>query len=69
MNNDQSSAASPQDTQTVGFSARRLVRLIRGKNGENKTYTKGPIAGTMLRTALVMLPGTLTISGYNLVDA
>ena len=69
MNNDQSSAASSQDTQTVGFSARRLVRLIRGKDGERNTYTKGPIAGTMLRTALVMLPGTLTISGYNLVDA
>jgi len=69
MNNNQSSANSPQDTQTVGFSVRRLVRLIRGKQGERDTYTKGPIAGTMLRTALVMLPGTLTISGYNLVDA
>ncbi len=48
---------------------KRLFFLIRGRKGDNKTYTKGPIAGTMLRTALVMLPGTLTISGYNLVDA
>lgn len=53
----------------VATIAKRFVGLVRGRKGENKTYTKGPIAGTMLRTALVMLPGTLAISGYNLVDA
>jgi len=69
MKHDQPTAASPEETRTVGFSARRLVRLIRGKKGDSETYTRGPIAGTMIRTALVMLPGTLAISGYNLVDA
>ena len=69
MKHDQPTAASTEDTRTVGFSARRLVRLIRGKKGDSETYTRGPIAGTMIRTALVMLPGTLAISGYNLVDA
>ena len=69
MKHDQPTAASPEDTRTEGFSARRLVRLIRGKKGDSETYTRGPIAGTMIRTALVMLPGTLAISGYNLVDA
>ena len=69
MKHDQPSAASPEDTRTEGFSARKLFRMIRGKKGERETYTKGPIGGTMIRTALVMLPGTLAISGYNLVDA
>ena len=53
----------------LAASVKRFVELVRGRKGENKTYTKGPIGGTMLRTALVMLPGTLAISGYNLVDA
>lgn len=66
MNHDQSSAVPSRNSR---FSFRRLVRLIRGRKSERDSYTKGPIAGTMLRTALVMLPGTLTISGYNLVDA
>lgn len=62
------SGVPPKKNGPVGF-LKRLVALIRGREGDNKTYTKGPIAGTMLRTALVMLPGTLAISGYNLVDA
>ena len=66
--NQQASGISPKKTGPAAF-FRRLFELIRGRKGENKTYTKGPIAGTMLRTALVMLPGTLAISGYNLVDA
>ena len=66
MNHDQSSAVPSRNSS---FSFRRLVRLIRGRKSERDSYTRGPIAGTMLRTALVMLPGTLTISGYNLVDA
>ncbi len=66
--NQQASGVSPKKTGPAAF-FRRLFGLIRGRKGDNETYTKGPIAGTMLRTALVMLPGTLTISGYNLVDA
>ena len=31
-------------------------------------YTTGPIAKTMIKTALAMLPATLALSGYNLVD-
>ncbi|MBR4717264.1 MAG: hypothetical protein IKP09_04310, partial [Lentisphaeria bacterium] len=62
------SGVPPKKTGPVAF-LKKLVSLIRGREGDNKTYTKGPIAGTMLRTALVMLPGTLAISGYNLVDA
>ena len=31
-------------------------------------YTTGPIAKTMVRTALAMIPATLALSGYNLVD-
>ena len=53
----------------IGASVTRVFRLVRGRKGDNKTYTRGPIGATMLRTALVMLPGTLAISGYNLVDA
>lgn len=64
----QTSGVPPKKTGPAAF-LKRLVALIRGREGDNKTYTKGPIAGTMLRTALVMLPGTLAISGYNLVDA
>lgn len=63
-----SSAPAPESRGTDG-PVKRLFKLIRGRKDENKTYTKGPIGGTMLRTALVMLPGTLAISGYNLVDA
>ena len=66
--NPQTSGIPPRKTG-LAVAARRFVGLVRGRKGQNKTYTKGPIAGTMLRTALVMLPGTLTISGYNLVDA
>ena len=62
------SGVPPKKNGPVVF-LKRLVALIRGRKGDNKTYTQGPIAGTMLRTALVMLPGTLAISGYNLVDA
>ena len=36
---------------------------------ENPTYIRGSIARVMLTTALSMIPGTLAISGYNLVDA
>ena len=32
-------------------------------------YTQGPIAPSMIRTALAMIPATLALSGYNLVDA
>ena len=32
-------------------------------------YTQGPIARSMIRTALAMIPATLALSGYNLVDA
>lgn len=31
-------------------------------------YTRGSIGGTMLKTALSMLAGTLAMSGYNIVD-
>ena len=31
-------------------------------------YTSGSIAGTMIRTMIAMLPGTLAISGYNIAD-
>ena len=31
-------------------------------------YTSGSIGGTMLKTAVSMLPGTLAISGYNIAD-
>ena len=34
----------------------------------NTAYTEGPIGSVMLKTALSMLPGTLAISGYNIVD-
>ena len=34
----------------------------------NTAYTDGPIGSVMLKTALSMLPGTLAISGYNIVD-
>jgi putative MATE family efflux protein len=66
--NQQNSGVSPK---SAGLAAKLkcYAALIRGRKGENKTYTKGPIGATMLRTALVMLPGTLAISGYNLVDA
>ena len=69
MSSTQQQSATPPKRRGLMASLRRLAGLIRGRKGENNTYTKGPIAGTMLRTALVMLPGTLTISGYNLVDA
>ena len=32
-------------------------------------YTQGPIAQSMIKTALAMIPATLALSGYNLVDA
>lgn len=32
-------------------------------------YTQGPIARSMIKTALAMIPATLALSGYNLVDA
>ncbi|MBQ6352453.1 MAG: MATE family efflux transporter [Lentisphaeria bacterium] len=35
---------------------------------ESSTYLRGSIARVMLTTALSMVPGTLAISGYNLVD-
>ncbi len=35
---------------------------------KSAVYTRGPVYRTMLRTALVMLPGTLSMSGYNLAD-
>ena len=35
---------------------------------EKPTYTRGSIAKVMLSTALSMVPGTLAISGYNVVD-
>ena len=35
---------------------------------ENPTYIRGGIARVMLTTALSMIPGTLAISGYNIVD-
>ena len=69
MASDQQISNLPQKKRGLASSVRRLAGLIRGRKGENKTYTRGPIGGTMLRTALVMLPGTLAISGYNLVDA
>ena len=34
----------------------------------NTAYTDGPIGSVMVKTALSMLPGTLAISGYNIVD-
>ena len=34
----------------------------------NTAYTDGPIGSVMTKTALSMLPGTLAISGYNIVD-
>ena len=69
MSSTQKTSGAPVK-KTGGVAAvKRFVGLVCGRKGENKTYTKGPIAGTMLRTALVMLPGTLAISGYNLVDA
>ena len=33
-----------------------------------RNYTRGSIGRTMIRTAFFMLPGTLAISGYNVVD-
>ena len=36
--------------------------------GVSKNYTSGPIGSVIIRTALSMLPGTLAISGYNIVD-
>ena len=33
------------------------------------SYTRGPIARTMIKTAFAMVPGTLAMSGYNLADA
>ena len=66
--NQPSNASAPKKRGMLA-SIGRTVKLIRGRKGDNKTYTKGPIGATMLRTALVMLPGTLAISGYNLVDA
>ena len=36
--------------------------------GRKRNYTTGPIGQVMLKTALSMLPGTLAISGYNIVD-
>ena len=35
---------------------------------ERPTYTRGSIAKVMFSTALSMVPGTLAISGYNIVD-
>ena len=35
---------------------------------KNNKYTTGPIGSVMLKTALSMLPGTLAVSGYNVVD-
>ena len=35
---------------------------------ERPTYTRGSIAKVMFTTALSMVPGTLAISGYNIVD-
>ena len=37
-------------------------------SAERSTYTRGSIAKVMLTTALSMVPGTLAISGYNIVD-
>ena len=36
---------------------------------EKPTYTRGSILRVMLSTALSMIPGTLAISGYNVVDS
>ena len=69
MASNQQASGIPAKKTAFMASAKRFVKLVRGRKGQNNTYTRGPIAGTMLRTALVMLPGTLTISGYNLVDA
>lgn len=69
MSSNQQTPHKPEKKTGLATAVKRFVGLVRGRKGDNKTYTKGPIAGTMLRTALVMLPGTLTISGYNLVDA
>ncbi|MBR4253546.1 MAG: MATE family efflux transporter [Lentisphaeria bacterium] len=69
MASNQQASGSPSKKRGLAASIKRFVGLLRGRKGQNNTYTRGPIAGTMLRTALVMLPGTLTISGYNLVDA
>ncbi len=35
---------------------------------ENARYTHGSIGGTMVKTAIAMIPGTLAISGYNIAD-
>ena len=67
MASNQQASGSPSKKRGLAASIKRFVGLLRGRKGQNNTYTRGPIAGTMLRTALVMLPGTLTISGYNLV--
>ncbi|MCI7643292.1 MAG: MATE family efflux transporter [Lentisphaeria bacterium] len=37
-------------------------------NKNNSSYTTGSIRGTMLKTTLAMLAGTLAMSGYNLAD-
>ena len=69
MASKQQTSGIPPRKAGLAAKLKHYAALIRGRKGENKTYTKGPIGATMLRTALVMLPGTLTISGYNLVDA
>lgn len=33
-----------------------------------KNFVSGTIGGTMLKTAVAMIPGTLAISGFNLAD-
>ena len=38
-------------------------------SAERSTYTRGSIAKVMFTTALSMVPGTLAISGYNIVDS
>lgn len=35
---------------------------------EKAVFTRGPIESTMLKAGLSMLPGTLAMSGYNIVD-
>lgn len=38
------------------------------KSTDQAVYTRGSIRGTMFRTAISMLPGTLAMSGYNFAD-
>lgn len=68
MSNHSDNSTSVSFTQRIVLFTKDQYRNISNPENHKQGYTSGPIASTMIRTAFMMLAGTLAISGYNLVD-